>query len=124
VPIDLSPIAGNPQATAQKAETIQRAALAPADPSGPDRRVAAQAAALATKARQEVAQQSQEITTEEKKFAANFSVSFSNGTYFPSHELHKSREQHPSSSSGKEENLSQKQRDRTNQVGAFLNIFA
>ena len=56
----------NPQATIQKAETIQRAALAPANPSGPDRRVTAQAAALATKARQEVAQQSQEITTREK----------------------------------------------------------
>jgi hypothetical protein len=38
VPIDLSPVSGNPQATVQKAETIQRAALAPADPSGPDLR--------------------------------------------------------------------------------------
>lgn len=83
MPIDLTPIAGNLQATIQKAETIQRTALAPANPSDPDRRVAAQAAALATKARQEVAQQRQEITTEGKNFAANSSVPLSNGTYFP-----------------------------------------
>jgi hypothetical protein len=59
VPIDLSAVADNPRATLQKAETIQRAALAPAEPSGPDRQVAAQAAALAAKARQELTQQSQ-----------------------------------------------------------------
>ena len=33
VPIDLSPVPGNPQATLQKALTIRRAALAPTDPS-------------------------------------------------------------------------------------------
>jgi hypothetical protein len=42
----------------QKALQIQRAALAPADPSGQDRRVAAEAAAMAAEARQDVAQQS------------------------------------------------------------------
>ena len=41
VAIDTSPVAGNPQATIAKAKQIQRAALAPAEPSAPDRQVAA-----------------------------------------------------------------------------------
>ena len=77
VPIDLSPVADNPQATIQKAEAIQRAALAPAEPSGPDRQVAAQAAALATKARQELAQQGQEIISTGKKVGQKPSSSHS-----------------------------------------------
>ncbi len=54
VPIDLSAIPGDPQATVQKALTIRRAALAPADPSGADLAVAAKAAALAVRAQQEL----------------------------------------------------------------------
>ena len=41
VPIDTSPIAGDPEATIRKAEAIRAAALAPADPSPQDRAVAA-----------------------------------------------------------------------------------
>jgi len=67
VPIDLSPVANDPQATLRKAETIQRAALAPAEPSGPDRQVAAQAVALAAKARQELADRSQETGSKNPK---------------------------------------------------------
>jgi len=55
VSIDTSPVAGDPQATLQKAQTVQRAAMAPAQPSGQDRQVAAQAAAMAAQARQEIA---------------------------------------------------------------------
>ncbi len=51
VSIDTSPVAGNPQATLQKANQIRAAALAPAQPSGQDRAVAAQAAVMASKAR-------------------------------------------------------------------------
>jgi hypothetical protein len=51
VSIDTSPVPGDPQATASKAEQIQRAALAPAQPSGQDRAVAAQAARMAMEAR-------------------------------------------------------------------------
>ena len=50
VSVDLSPVADNPQATLAKAQTIRRAALAPADPSVADRAVAAQASAMAADA--------------------------------------------------------------------------
>ncbi|MET0066232.1 MAG: putative metalloprotease CJM1_0395 family protein [Candidatus Thiodiazotropha sp.] len=45
---------GSPEEIIRQAETIQRAALAPADPSPQDRRVAAQAAAIAAQARSEL----------------------------------------------------------------------
>lgn len=54
VSIDSSPVAGDPEATVRKAQTIKRAALAPSDPSAQDRQVAAQAAQLEAQARQEV----------------------------------------------------------------------
>ncbi len=44
VSIDTSPVPGDPEATARKAQTVKRAALAPRDPSAQDRQVAAQAA--------------------------------------------------------------------------------
>ncbi len=53
VPFDMSPVPGDSIATAQKAETIRRAALAPASPSSQDRMVAAKASRLAAKARLE-----------------------------------------------------------------------
>ncbi len=43
-----------PEETLQNMEQVQRAANAPADPSGQDRQVAARAAAIAAKARQEI----------------------------------------------------------------------
>lgn len=55
VNIDTSPVPGNPEATLRKAEQVQRAVLAPAEPSPQDRRVAAEAVALATEARMEIA---------------------------------------------------------------------
>ncbi len=57
VQIDTSPVAGNPQATAVKAQTIKRAATAPANPSAQARQVAAQAARMETEARQEIKEQ-------------------------------------------------------------------
>ena len=53
VSIDTSPVPGNPEATARKARTIKRAALAPRDPSSQDVKVAAQAAQLEAQARLE-----------------------------------------------------------------------
>lgn len=50
VPVDLSPVRGDPQATVQKMQQVRRAALAPADPSSADRGVAARAAQLAQEA--------------------------------------------------------------------------
>ncbi|MCX4026374.1 catalase [Endozoicomonas sp. SM1973] len=60
VPIDAGPVANNPEATIQKAQTIRRAALAPAQPSAQDRAVAAQATQLELQARQDLAIQQQE----------------------------------------------------------------
>lgn len=54
VNIDASPVSGNPQATLAKARVVQQAALAPADPSGQDRAVAAAAAQMAMEARSEM----------------------------------------------------------------------
>ncbi|MEM1273011.1 MAG: putative metalloprotease CJM1_0395 family protein [Pseudomonadota bacterium] len=45
VAIDVSPIEGDPEATISKMEVVKAAALAPAEPSGQDRRVAAVAEA-------------------------------------------------------------------------------
>ena len=46
-----------PEETLDKSERIRRAAMAPANPSAQDLRVAAEAAAMAVRARQEIAQQ-------------------------------------------------------------------
>lgn len=54
VSIDTSEVPGDPQATLRKAEIIRRAAMAPAQPSGQDYRVASQATAMANKARMEL----------------------------------------------------------------------
>lgn len=69
VSIDTSPVPNDPEATLRKMELVQRAALAPAEPSAQDRRVAAQAAAQAAQARTELAQQRREeaaAVTEER----------------------------------------------------------
>jgi len=58
VSIDTSK-ASTPEATLAKAERIRRAALAPAKPSAQDRSVAADAASMAMKARQEILVQQQ-----------------------------------------------------------------
>lgn len=63
VPIDVSPIADDPAATIQKMQQVRRAALAPAEPSGADRSIAAQAAMQEAVARQELAAQAIESQT-------------------------------------------------------------
>ncbi|ANM29372.1 hypothetical protein ABI59_06905 [Acidobacteria bacterium Mor1] len=64
VKIDTSPVPGDPQATIEKAERIVRAALAPAEPSGKDRQVAARARQMAAKARIELAKDKAEEAEE------------------------------------------------------------
>jgi hypothetical protein len=63
VPIDVGAINGDPRATLEKMQIVQRAALAPAEPSSQDRRVAALASQLASQARAEIASESREIRT-------------------------------------------------------------
>lgn len=58
VSIDVSP-ARDPEATIRKMQVVRRAALAPAEPSGQDRQVAAQASQNEIRARQELAKQNQ-----------------------------------------------------------------
>lgn len=60
VSIDVAPVAGDPQATIDKAEKIRRAALAPAEPSQADRAVAARATAMANEARLELQREARE----------------------------------------------------------------
>jgi SprA family protein len=55
VPIDVSPVAGDPAATLRKMEVVHRAATAPTSPSGPDRQVAAQAQRMTQQARAQIA---------------------------------------------------------------------
>ncbi|WP_409525055.1 putative metalloprotease CJM1_0395 family protein [Nitrincola sp. MINF-07-Sa-05] len=54
VSIDTSPVPDDPEATLEKAEIVLRAALAPADPSPQDLRVAASARTMAAEARAEI----------------------------------------------------------------------
>ena len=64
VQIDTSPVAGDPQATVSKAQRIRRAALAPAEPSRQDRRVAARASVMEREARVEIVREDSEALHE------------------------------------------------------------
>jgi len=55
VPIDVSPVPGDPQATIEKMRVVRAAAMAPAEPSGQDRAVAAQAMQVMLQAQSELA---------------------------------------------------------------------
>ena len=55
VQLDVSVVANDPEATLKKSEQIRRAALAPADPSSQDLRVASSANQIASKARVDIA---------------------------------------------------------------------
>lgn len=65
VNIDVSP-EKDPVATLQKAAVIKGAALAPAEPSGQDRSVAAQATQMAAQARKELAEEKANQSTQSK----------------------------------------------------------
>lgn len=65
VKIDTSPIPNDPEATLEKAETIQRAALGVAEPSPADRAAAADARAMAADARAELLRQDEQQRTEQ-----------------------------------------------------------
>ena len=76
VSIDTSDIPGDPQATLIKANRIRAAALAPAEPSGQDRKVAAQASQMAADARAEMAKQKQDEDNSSNGEAINASTQF------------------------------------------------
>lgn len=60
VSVNLSAVPNNPEATLRKAEQVQAAALAPANPSSQDRQIAARAARMAEQARVEIRQETQQ----------------------------------------------------------------
>ncbi|MCB9537728.1 MAG: hypothetical protein H6704_15865 [Myxococcales bacterium] len=66
VPIDVGE-AADPAETIRKMEVVRRAALAPAEPSGQDRAVAAQAGQVAARARAELQQQQAEEAAEARE---------------------------------------------------------
>ena len=63
VQIDVSPITDNPEATVRKMEIVERAALAPAEPSPQDRAVAAQARTTKIQAQAELQEQQGDTET-------------------------------------------------------------
>jgi len=68
VQLDVSPVANDPQATINKASQIRAAALAPANPSSQDIRVASNANQLAARARVDLAiQRREELKLEENQ---------------------------------------------------------
>jgi hypothetical protein len=73
VPIDVSPVEGNPEATISKARIVRRAALAPAQPSGQDRSIAARATAMEQQARIELREQEADAREAERSEAGQSS---------------------------------------------------
>jgi len=72
VQLDVSPVANDPQATLNKANQIRAAALAPANPSSQDIRVASNANQLAARARVDLAvQRREELKQEENQQTLN-----------------------------------------------------
>lgn len=67
VSIDVSTIPNDPEATARKMDIVRRAALAPAEPSAPDRRIAQEALVKKQKALTEVAKAQNEAEEEKNK---------------------------------------------------------
>ncbi len=67
VPISTSAINGDPERTIEKAQVVRRAALAPAEPSPQDRRVAAEASQLEANARVEKAELEQQERLEQER---------------------------------------------------------
>jgi hypothetical protein len=70
VSIDVGAIPGNPQATLEKMQLVQRAALAPAEPSSQDRKVAALASQQANQARAEIVRESRGSSSSDEPTAA------------------------------------------------------
>lgn len=70
VKIDTSPIPGDPAATMEKMRTVVAAANAPAEPSGQDRKVAAQATAAISEASAELVKMKEEERLEASEKAA------------------------------------------------------
>lgn len=76
VKIDMSPVPNNPEATIQKMQVVQRAALAPSDPSPQDRAVAAAARSIEQQARRQLLEQQRDEFAEISQPTYNSNNSF------------------------------------------------
>ena len=92
VSIDTSPVPGDPQATLRKMEQVKRAALAPAEPSTQDLRVAARATSAATKAISEIAVNRVKEQAQAREEAAFGSLQQAADSYTRVHDLPLERE--------------------------------
>ena len=72
VSLDTAPVSGDPEETIQKAQQIRAAATAPAQPSGQDRQVAAQAAQMEQAARQELTERQRREQAQALEGAGDF----------------------------------------------------
>ena len=66
VQIDIAPVPGDPQATVQKMQQVRSAALAPAEPSAADRRIAGEALQRQMQAQAELVQQNAALAAPDK----------------------------------------------------------
>jgi hypothetical protein len=71
VKIDTSPVRDDPEATIRKAEQVKRAAMAPADPSSEDHRIAAEAEKMKAEAQREIAEREREEMKSAAKTSRN-----------------------------------------------------
>lgn len=81
VNIDISPVKGNPKQTIKKMQQVRRAALAPADPSGQDRAVAAKAAREIAKAQAELNSQAGKTDEATKSKISAFTNEFNESSF-------------------------------------------
>lgn len=126
VQIDTSPVPGDPDATIRKAETIRRAALAPARPSGQDLAVAAAAGAMEAEARAEKARNKDDSGTNKTESSSQISPD-------NIRKVSEASETEPGNNQGAGGNDSeqndliaklQKQLDPTEALGKILNLIA
>ena len=126
VQIDTSPVPGDPDATIRKAETIRRAALAPARPSGQDIAVAAAAGAMEAEARAEKARNKDDSGTNKTESSSQISPDNIRKVSEAS-ETEPGNNQGAGGNDSKQNDLIaklQKQLDPTEALGKILNLIA
>ena len=118
VKIDTSPVPNDPEATIEKAEIIQRAALSVAEPSGADRAVAAEARVMAVEARAELAKQ-KEMEAQERAEEASSSDEVDEDRPTAGERLQELRDERAAKAEGAAESLNDFN-DRLNEINKEL----
>lgn len=118
VKIDTSPVPNDPEATIEKAEIIQRAALSVAEPSGADRAVAAEARVMAVEARAELTNQ-KEMEAQERAEEARGSDEVDEDRPTAGERLQELRDERAAKAEGAAESLNDFN-DRLNEINKEL----